>query len=206
MAIEGIQGSTTTGASDPSSGAPAYDAPAPLLPLPAGATELTGDIGEQLALLVMKSSAASKKAHRAAQDSEEKAQTAAEDAQVADMRREADHERTAGIEEGAFGAMSVVGSGLGYLSSPALSEAGKISEKAGDAGLSVMKRIDDAQQKDDEADAKQHEFAADRAKRQVDRLKDSLTDDQKMLDSAVQFVKEYKTTRDQAMLNITRRA
>jgi hypothetical protein len=202
--VPGVQGPSNS--SYPNDGAGVADPTAPLLPLPAGAVELTGDIGEQLALLVMKSAAASKKAHRAAQEADEKSQAAEEDAQVGAMRQEASHEYDAGWTEGALGGASLLGASMGGMVSGGGQAVGKLVEKGADIGLDVAKRFDAADQKTDEANAKQHEFAADKAKREVDRMKDSLADDQKTLDAAVQFVKEFKATRDQALLNITRRA
>ena len=160
MMIQGIRctSASALGHEEPITGAPVAEADSvPLLPAPAVTRALAscGDIGAELAALLMKSALAQKKDERDAQQAAEQCQVHAEADEIHAMRQQADDMRVAavvsGFATGAAGCMNNAGA------------------KALTTGYgTIVEGYFKGAEKDHEADAKQFDRTAGHAKNRVD--------------------------------------
>jgi hypothetical protein len=187
----------------------------PLLPEPADDLELSGDLGKMVAALIMKTGREMRKMDEASRDAENAGEDREEAAQVSAMHKKANDVETQAWAKGAGEIVSGVcsfGSAAAADSNPnpSASSPGQLdwagrSKLAEGSGDIISGAYGGAASRDD-ADAIDHEHHAAHAKRESEAARDKLKDDQKLLDDAVQFVRDYTSPRDQAALAAARRA
>ena len=185
----------------------------------------SGDIGAQIAALVIKSGREQKKAERDVQNIETKVEDAEDASQVKAMHDEADDIRSGGLNEG----MAEAFSGAFTLGSQAV-QLGAAGSKGGDGGngaassggdasnasraraesafldagatgaraaATILGSFGRAAAKDDETRATYHEHAADHAKRAVDDAHSGVKDAQDLIKTALDFYREFSSTEAQ---------
>jgi hypothetical protein len=226
----GVNGAGYDGAEGPSA-----DGDDPLLPPPANALALAGDPGELVALLVMKSSAAARKAHESEEAAAQATQDAEETAQVTEMRNKAAETKsnalTAGILDISSGALTIASASVSARSmqldydakvvDPKAFLAGNTSDriaatwekgvvdtlsKGVSTGGELIRKSGDVARTESDARTTEHEHLAAHAKREADEVRERIGDDKKLFDEAIAFVREYSQARDQACLAAARRA
>jgi hypothetical protein len=178
-----------------------------LLPDPASELMMTGDPGAMVAALVVESAKDEKEVSRKIertqeeiQDSEEQAQVAAMHAKASDMRAQALASGAAGMVEGA---LSIAGAcnpkdGIRSRAFEASSTLVGTCRKVGD-------QIGAAHDEDADANVTAHEHAASHASRAYQEAYDDERDAKKLLDTAVDFYREYSNAADQAKAAATHR-
>lgn len=186
--------------------------PEPCMPPPAMLPQ--GDIGAELASLIVVSANQNKAAARQLQKAEEAMQDAAEKRQINAMKREAELKMAAGIvgiaanaTEGVCMAMGGLvsggdeGAGAGAAKGPSgWDKAGGIIKGIGDGVGGVL----NAEATYKQADADQFEHEADAAKRGASASKDSVDDAKKLADKAIDFYSQWtqgKASASQAALH-----
>lgn len=163
-----------------------------LLPLPFAELAGSGDLGAQIAALIVKAAREQKVAAHATRATAEKAQRAADDKELADMKEASDARFTAGLIAGgtqvASGALSMGGNSYGQA-------AGKMTEGAGKAVGSYYEK--DAEMAN--VEAKKDQQASGRAKTAIDDARDMDKDAKEMLNRALSYYKEYLTAKSDTM-------
>jgi hypothetical protein len=203
-------GAVSTGGAEPAG----TTATATLLPDPALVDlERSGDMGAEIAALVVRSARENKQMSRDIEKAEEKIEAGEEAQQVAAMRDQADDIRKAGLTSG----MADVGGGLltaggGVTGALANGEEDADTATTMDAvgrglvgGGTVehgLGQVFDGQwkgaAKDDEARATQHEQAASHAKRATEQAYDDVKDARDLGKAAVDFFREFTTAEAQS--------
>lgn len=187
----------------------------------------SGDPGAAIAALAIKAGRDQREVTRAQRDAEDKAEVAATDRQVASMHHKADMILAAGIAQGASemasGAMTMGSAACQYRSdteklsnTTSAQQASASDAKA--AGLykggsqlatatgSLVSAYFKSEEAKADADATEAEHEASRAKRATEDLHDDMGDAQKLVEKALDFYKEYKSTKDQTALAASRRS
>lgn len=204
----------------PAAGAPptALEPGATLLPPPPGAFASldTGDVGAALAKLVLENAHAQRKENRIARDAAEKAQAAAEEKQLEEMRQGADARLTSGLMSGGLtlgaaactlasagpsGQAASIGEGA---SASDLATKGKATNAAAswNAGSrafegsgKVLGSVADHGAAAHDREATRAEHDAGREKRRGDDAKESVDDAKRMIDRTLDFYRAYLTAK-----------
>lgn len=154
---------------------------------------IEGDLGAQMAALVIRTGQSQREADREIRLAEESALEREEAAQIATMHEKADDIRAAGTLEGA-GMMAKGGCQLGgsFAQSPDTQQrwtAGASISEGGGRWLSGLARGAEA---DDDARAKQHDYAAGHHRRALEDTRDGMRDSQKLVEHAVDFYRDHQ--------------
>jgi hypothetical protein len=174
--------------------------PEPCMPPPA--TLPQGDIGAELASLIVVSANQNKAAAHQLQKAEEAMQDAAEKRQIAAMHREAELKMAAGVLGIVGNAVEGTCMAIGGLSSGGGSGASGAGNGSGPGGWSkgggIAKGLAEgvggvlsAEAVYKQADADQFEHEADAAKRGASASKDSVDDAKKLADKAIDFYQQW---------------
>lgn len=178
---------------------------APLL-RDANALALGGDLGATIAALIVKTAYAQKASQRDLRKVAEAAEKQADDHEIAALNSKADDMQNAGlyrglgqIAGGAATAGSALGNGGGAKGIQALGETTQ-------GAFSIVASNFDKDVVQDDANAKVAGEAATQAKAAIQDTRDQTEDASKLLDKALEFYKEYTSTKDQTTAIASRRA
>jgi hypothetical protein len=200
---------TTAGVTVPDNSAAAVDAAeaetAPLLPDPEAQLLASGDPGAMVAALVVETAKDERDVSRQIEQTESELQDQQEQAQVQAMRQKASAMRTQAWTSGLIGvAQGAVSLGAACASNGAAKDGvGKLGREL-EAGAKVVGAVHDlssglagAANEDADANIASHEHAASHAGRAAAQAYDNERDAQKLLDTALDFYKEYESAQDQ---------
>jgi hypothetical protein len=146
----------------------------------------SGDLGAAIAALAVENGTAERSTSHEARDVEEQAEAQADAAQVKSMRDEASSMRL----EGAFDAVTTIGTAYIKAYCPPVGFLGEAGEKLGDG-------VFHATQHSHEADAAAHRAEADQAKSAADKNTDAAGDADAYVKAAFDFYREYSSTEAQ---------
>lgn len=170
-------------------------APRTLLPDPFTELAHNGDVGAQIAALLVKTAQQQKEAARGAREAAEQAQRAADDEELSAMESQADCKLLAGVIEGAAnigGGAVGIGSAAG---SPEARERGRgiasVAQGAGKIAGAVGAHHADMHG----LDAKSAEQTSGRERRAAEDARDLGKDAADLLDRALGYYKEYMTAK-----------
>ena len=175
-------------------------APSSLLPDPLAQLAMSGDPGAMVAALVVETGKEEKDVSRHVEQAESNIQENEERTQVAEMHQKADDMRTQALVTGGIGvgaaAMSAAGSLYDFNSKG--QRAFAAASQGLTAGQGLAKGEYDATNEDADATVAMHEHNAADAGRAASQAYDNGRDAQKLLESAVDFFREYSSAQDQA--------
>lgn len=195
----------TEGVSGPGDGGGGAGGTVSLLPDPATQLAVSGDPGAMLAALTIETAKEQRDVSRELRQGEEATQDREEQAEVAAMHDKAGDMRAQAWEEGAFdasaGVMQMAGAGASGGAQTRW-EAGATLMKAGGK---VVTGLDAAGNEDKDADVVAHKHTGDRARRAADDAHEGEKEAQKLLDTAIDFYREYTSASDQAKAAATHR-
>lgn len=172
-----------------------------LLPPPMAQLANSGDLGAQIAALLLEAGYEQKKSGRETRAVAEKAQAAADNAQLDAMEREAGKKLVAGIISGGT---TVISGGLQFTAgaikanenkSNMLLGAGKGVEGLGKIGATIFEHDAEMASKD----AKAAEQASDRQKRGIEDARDTVKEAKELINRALDYYKEYLTAKNDSM-------
>ena len=207
-----IEGTTSATAVTPSTGDAGASAPtgipgSPLMPEPSGLDIIGGDIGAELAKILIDMSRKQRDLAKSIRAAEEKAQVAAENAQLSALREKADNAFMAGMVSGAMtftaGAIEF-GGGIAMAKAPTQARAdlaSKLSSGASKTTEAQGRLLGAAWQKAADLDgtyATEEEQRAGHHKRAAEDARDDMKDAEDLIDKATSFLKEYQTARQDA--------
>jgi hypothetical protein len=166
-----------------------------LLPSPLDQLSTSTDIGAQIAGLLVCLSREQKETARQSRQAAEKAQCAAEDRELENMRDEADLKLVSGIAQGtaqiAAGAMTAGSAASSEVTKGIWSGMSKVVEGGGKLNSAIIDHFaGDAAQ-----GAKRASFDAGHAKTAVDDARDLDKDAKEMMNRAIGYYKEYLTAK-----------
>lgn len=192
-------GRSTTIHSEPSTTAEqvcdAATAGGALLPDPLSELGQSGDVGAQIASLIVNMAREQKKAARDARVAAEAAQREAEEEELDAMNDKAAWKLGAGLIEGATkavsGAIGIRGAGLEGPKAKCLEGTAKLVEAGGKMESTVFSFVADGK----EVDAKRAEQYAARQKRAGDEQRNNERDAAALVDKALGYYKEYLTAK-----------
>ncbi len=177
------------------------------MPEPSGLDIIGGDIGAELAKILIDMSRKQRDLAKSIRAAEEKAQIAAENAQLSALREKADNAFMAGIMSGAMtftaGAMDAAG-GAGMAAARTQANAdivGRISSGASKMQEAQGRLLGAAWQKAADLDgtyATAEEQRAGHHKRAAEDARDDAKDAEALIDKATSFLKEYQAARQDA--------
>ena len=167
-------------------------------PEPAAFRLPAGDVGAELAKLVLEASHADKKLGREIRDSEEKAQLDAEKAQLAALREKAEENFKAGLASG----IASIGSGAAGAGTAGCEEPGRQAGTSGGKALEGLGQIVSAVSKQhadmaDEEATRQQQLASHHQRASEDS-RDAIGDAKDLIDRALDFYKEYNAAKADA--------
>jgi hypothetical protein len=171
-----------------------------LLPDPVAEIAFSGDPGAMVAALVVKSAKGERDVARQTQDAEERIQDREEEEQVQAMHDKASMLREQAIASGVCEMASGAASLTAATYSPQSREArgweagGRLAKAYGD----ITDNLGRAAAADQDATIAAHEHAAGHARRAVDEATDDVKDARKLLETAIEFYREYSSAQDQA--------
>jgi hypothetical protein len=169
--------------------APVYDPNVPLLPPPADHFQAlsadTGDFGAQIAKLVLEAAYEDKQMSKGMRQAEEKAQERADNAQLKQLKSEANAKLAAGVVGGACSAAG----GLGMMKGGKFEGMGRAVDGCG----RMMSAVGEAGASGHGIEAKHQEQLAGRHERAAEDARDAAKDASDMIDRAIEFYKEYRT-------------
>jgi hypothetical protein len=202
--IQGVggPGQVVYGSGDVATASGGAGAPGSLLPDPVTQLAMTGDPGAMVAALVVETAKDEKDVSRHVEQAESTIQENEERSQVAEMHQKANDMRTQALVTGAIGAgaagLSMASAGCNFQGTA--QRAFDAGSKFMSAGQGAVSGEFGAANEDADANVAMHEHNASDAGRAASQAYDNGRDAQKLLDSAIDFFREYSSSAEQAKL------
>ncbi len=179
----------------------------------------TGDLGAQIAALLVETASRMKKSSRDERALQEVRMEKAEEGQLAAIWEQADHVRAAGVWEGVGGLLEggcriasgslAIASAAGSAHAKMAENLSKITDGSGTTSSALGRMLgsgEHARGVTAEGNARQYEQAAGHAKRATDELRDDEHDAEAMVKKALDFYREFATSQSQAQSAAVHRA
>jgi len=178
------------------------------LPAPCASIIPPGDMGAQLAALLVKTGDEQRRQDETSRITDEKCEDAADKAQVDDLQQKAHDIRKEGLVEG----LTTMGSGALEIgaacagSSKAWSGALTGASKGIKGGGEISGAAYKGEQTIDDANAASDKANADHAKRAADDQADQMKNDHELISAAIDFYKEYSDAQAQGRAAVLHRS
>lgn len=173
----------------------------PLLPAPSSYPVIGGNIGAEIAKLVIEMGREQRERAKALRAAEERSLIAAENAQLSAMREKADNAFCAGLVAGGAGVIGGACNVYGGIKYGANEGTGKAWSGAADCVSGAGKMMSAGWQNGADLDASyatEEEQRAGHAKRAAEDARDDITAAEKLMDKAAAFFKEYESAQQDA--------
>jgi hypothetical protein len=199
--LHGIQSTNTpsTVTDTPSSSSPAAAAPTTSSLLPEPSPMLGADMGAEIAALALKTGQLQQDINTKAAETQDSIQDAADAAQVSTMHDEASTMRAGAWESGLF----QIGAGVSSLASAGVSSSGATGSanaisQAMQSGSTLAGGLNKAAETDSEALATAQKALADAAQRSGSAARDGQKNASDFVQAAIDFYREYQSTKAEA--------